>query len=564
MMTKTGSFSKVRKLIRVLKKCSGKAVVGDDEALISPAAAKILASCILAAVFAALAVGAWYIQPFLDWLIGLKSLSQSLMLLLLIVSFVLSVKDLVTVLYAADDLEQLLPMPFSAGQIVMAKVAAAASFPVILSLIVLNGVCLGYGIRAKAGAAFFIGTVLSSVLVPITGICAATLLVVIVFRVFGFIRNRDITVALGGIFSFLFMFGYILFSNRLHQDDSERAAAAALGFLSAVSAVFPNISLMSRFMFEGSIPGLLGAIAIPALLFVLALLAVKAFYFDTALAMSSSGSGNRAVTREALGGRKKSSALRALTGYEAKSTRRNPAYLIYGFAMSLLWPLLVMVPLFLGENNFFSGTPLPMRTVQTLFGAVTLALTASCFACGFSVLPGTVFTREGGSFAAIRALPVDPKDYCRSKRRFSLLVCSLGSTLYVLIAGIAGAAIGAITLRNLWLVPAGAAVSFSLNVILVDLLMLKDSRRPRLTWDSEAEFARKLSWVNILAVVAGVMVLVLFMLTGALSPLFAEAVFARIAAIACAVAGAAVLVLAPVIDHFAVAKAAKNLMNVEV
>ena len=40
----TGGFSKVRKLISVLEKCNGNSKIGGSEALISPRAAKILAT----------------------------------------------------------------------------------------------------------------------------------------------------------------------------------------------------------------------------------------------------------------------------------------------------------------------------------------------------------------------------------------------------------------------------------------------------------------------------------------------------------------------------------------
>ena len=191
MEKKNGSFSKVRKLVTVLKKCNGKAVVGDSGALISPAAARILMYCGLLAVGIALFLGAYVLEPFVGEFISPKSLAQSVMVALFITTVILAIKDTVTVLYTSDDLALLLPMPFTAGQIVAAKVAVICIFPMGLCFLLLNSICLGYGIRAGAGALFVIGTVLSSILIPVTAIAAAVLLIVIIFRVFGFIRNRD-------------------------------------------------------------------------------------------------------------------------------------------------------------------------------------------------------------------------------------------------------------------------------------------------------------------------------------------------------------------------------------
>ena len=557
----TGSFAKVRKLIKILRKCNGKTVIGDSAALIPPKAAKILTYCGLLLLTGAIFAGVYLIQPYTAGFVAVKSLAQMLMLILLIISFVLAVKDIVTVLYAADDLELLLPLPFSAAQIVMAKIIVVSVFPVALSLVILNSVCLGYGIRAGEGALFIIGTVLSSVLIPVTGISLAVWLVVIIFRVFGVLRNRDVTIALGGIFTFGLSILYIYFSNRFSRGSGD--AAASLNALSSVAAAFPNISFMNRFMFEGSIPGLMISLAVSLAVIVLALLAVKAFYFKTALSMQNTGTKKKAVSKDQLGRGKKNSALGALTAYEAKSARRNPAYLIYGFAMTFLWPVLFGFSLFLGRNTMPVGIAFPLGTVPTLIASLSFAVTASCFACGFNVLPGTAFTREGSSFSAIRALPLDITEYCRSKRNFSLMLCSLGSVLYVIILGIVCIAAGFISIKSSWAVLLGACCGFLLNLIWIDLLILKNSKKPRFNWDSEAEFSRKLGAVNLVIIIIGVVALMVFMASLPLAPVLNDGSAKRIALIICAAVLLALLVLAPAINHFAVKKASKNLMALE-
>ncbi len=74
-------FSKISRLIAVLKKCNGKAVVGGNEALISPKAARILISCCLFLLVAALSAGMYFIEPVLGRFIDARNLSQTLMLI---------------------------------------------------------------------------------------------------------------------------------------------------------------------------------------------------------------------------------------------------------------------------------------------------------------------------------------------------------------------------------------------------------------------------------------------------------------------------------------------------
>ena len=116
-----GNFAKVGRLVHVLQICNGKGVVGGEEAPISPKAAKIVVRILLVLLVCGGAVGMYMLQPLLSPFLSVEILTELVMLILLLVSFVLAIKDAVTVLYAADDLEALLPMPFSATQIVMAR-----------------------------------------------------------------------------------------------------------------------------------------------------------------------------------------------------------------------------------------------------------------------------------------------------------------------------------------------------------------------------------------------------------------------------------------------------------
>ena len=402
----TGEFSKVRKLISVLEKCNGKSKIGGSEALISPRAAKIFADVGLVFLTAALTAAAYFAEPLISPYISLKDFTNVLMMILFLLSLVLSVKNIVTVLYTADDLPVLLPMPFSAGQIVTAKLTVTLKFPVVLSVILINASFFGFGLRAGMGAAFYIGTVLSSVLIPVTGLAIAALLTVVVtglaiaalltvviFKCCGFIRNRDIMVAIGGILTLVLTVGYLIVSSILNSNDSPDAALSALSAFSGLSEYFPNIAFMNGFMFDGSIIGLFVSLGITAAAIAFALLVIKLFYLSTALSMQNTGSAKKPVEKSMLSGRKKRSALKALTSYEAKNAHRNPAYMIYGFAMTFIWPLFFVLPFAFGKNALFS-TAGSVDTSAALICAIFLGVAASCFACGFNNLPGTAFSLQ--------------------------------------------------------------------------------------------------------------------------------------------------------------------------
>lgn len=567
-MSKTSSgFSKVWKLISVLQKCNGSGVIGSKDALISPMVAKVLAAIGLVLLTGTIGLAAFFTEPLVAQAVSVTDVTKSLMLIMLLLSFILSVKNVVTVLYTSDDISALMPLPFSANQIVAAKLAVTLRFPLGLSLIVINSVCIGFGLRAGMGAAFLIGAVLASVLIPVTGLAVSALLVVVVFRVFGFIRNRDIMVAIGGLFTLAITIAYIIISNTLNKNGSS-GATAALSAFATVSDGFPNIAFMSRFMAEGNVLWLLLSIAVTLAVTALAALAVKLFYLSTALAMQSTGTGKRAVSKGELSGRKNAGAGKTLFSYESKNTRRNPAYLVYGFAMTFIWPLLFILPFVLGNSSFDEGLSLPLEPGSSLLCALTLGLTAPCFACGFNNLAVTAFTREGSSFYALKTMPMDFKAYYNSKRNFSMLICSLGSVLYILVLGIVCLVMGFITPQSGWTILVGAVIAFLGNSIIINCMLLKNAKKPQLDWDSETEFSRKLTWVNVVVIVIGVAMVIAFMLS-ILSPFIIknmgidDGLLLTVIAVVSFVVAAVLFVTAFAVNRFAVKKAEQYLLRHE-
>ncbi|MBQ6153882.1 MAG: hypothetical protein IJJ15_09060 [Ruminococcus sp.] len=565
----TGEFFKVRKLISVLEKCNGKSKIGGSEALISPRAAKILAAVGLVFLIAALAAAAYFTEPLISPYISLQDFTKVLMMILLMLSLVLSVKNIVTVLYTADDLPVLLPMPFSANQIVIAKLSVTLQFPVVLSVILINASFFGFGLRAGMGAAFYIGTVLSSFLIPVTGLAVAALLTVVIFKCCGFIRNRDIMVAIGGILTIVLTVGYLIVSSILSSKDSPDAALSAFSVAAGLSDNFPNIAFMSGFMFDGSITGLFISLGITAAAIALALLVIKLFYLSTALSMQNTGFARKPVEESMLSARKKRSALKALTSYEAKNARRNPSYMIYGFAMTFIWPLFFILPFAFGKNAIFSSATGSVDTSAALICALLLGVAASCFACGFNILPGTAFSREGDSFYILRAMPLDFKDYYKSKLLFSMLICSLGSVSYILILGIVCILTGIVPFTGSWVFLYSVFVCVLCNLIFVNSMLVNNAGNPVFTRDSETEISRKLGGINAVALIIGfvmyiaLFVLIIIAMIPELSSVFLNSTTGTVAAVTAAVFALAVLVIAAAVNKTSVKKAEKSLMIIE-
>jgi len=133
----------------------------------------------------------------------------------------------------------------------------------------------------------------------------------------------------------------------------------------------------------------------------------------------------------------------------------------------------------------------------------------------------------------------------------------------VVIAGIASVAAGFIPAKYSWMIPAGACISFLLNLIFINLMILKNSKKPQFNWDSETELSRKLGAVNLIIIVAGMLMLVGFMAALAMGKALDNPSASRIVLIIFGMAGVILLLLALVINRYAVKKAARNLMILE-
>ena len=69
---------------------------------------------------------------------------------------------------------------------------------------------------------------------------------------------------LGGIFTLLISIGYLIININLRGGQQAQVTATALTALASVSESVPNLAALSRFIFEGSLPALLLALAISA------------------------------------------------------------------------------------------------------------------------------------------------------------------------------------------------------------------------------------------------------------------------------------------------------------
>ena len=165
--------------------------------------------------------------------------------------------------------------------------------------------------------------------------------------------------------------------------------------------------------------------------------------------------------------------------------------------------------------------------------------------------------------------PEDFKDYYKSKLRFSMLICSLGSVPYILILGIVCIATGIVTFTGSWVFLYSAFVCVLCNLIFVNCMLVSNAKSPVFNQDSETELSRKLGGINAVALVIGfVMYIALFVfiiiaMIPELSAIFLNSTTVTIALVSAAVFALTILAVAVAVNITSVKKAEKSLMIIE-
>jgi ABC-2 type transport system permease protein len=84
-----------------------------------------------------------------------------------IVTFVFGVSIIISVFYYSNDLEYILPLPFTSTQIVAAKFTVTLLYEYLTTFILLVPILVGYGWASEAGISYWILAVIAFLLIPV-------------------------------------------------------------------------------------------------------------------------------------------------------------------------------------------------------------------------------------------------------------------------------------------------------------------------------------------------------------------------------------------------------------
>ena len=411
-------------------------------------------------------------------------------------SLFLSFMQAVNQLYMSSDLDVVVTMPFSAAQIVAAKLVSVTVAPMCICLGLVVPASIGFfsaasGLPVLFVPALFVGAVIAA---EYSSALASTL-AIILMRCFKFLRSKNVVTIITSLLMFAFTIGVAVLSQSTNHVSASAAAGAfttIVAYAKSVSVVFPFIPMIAAAC-QGDVVQLILAIVVAVVAFAVVMLCARFFYFSAALAMTDAHGSRSQLASGALkkhtGSRKLS---KELLRRELLGIIRTPALLTNGILLSIASPLFLVVPVVatvINSGNFSAITPEMLQSLSAMIppslmlaaGSI-IALVLAAFAVGMSSLSRNIISREGKDFSALRAMPLDMRQLVSVKRNAALCINGISGFLLPSLAFIVLGFLGVIAL---WASVLLVVVNFAWLVTLVNFCAEFDVKKPNLNWESE-------------------------------------------------------------------------------
>ena len=442
---------------------------------------------------------------------------------------VFGIAPMLSYLYFSKDTEFMLSLPVKPSTVFFAKITVVYIFEVLGASVFLLPCVITMGITLSLGALFFIGSILSIIVLPVIPMIIVSVLSLPLMRLVGFLKNKSIVAfVLYGVLMVAVMGLYLGVMYSFDFDMSQEGANHMVVLLKLESTikVFSKILLpihaISRVLTlnpqtifgKMSLPlsivvNLAIFLVIVAVLLAVALL-LSSFAYKRSARSLLEGSKNKNKGKIEFATSK--SVVKALMKKEWLELVRTPA-----FAFQCLM-CIVMSPLLVGFMSYFDTSDLAgeyadyrtqfiMRLVS--FGLIILV------GIGTNIGASTAITREGKKFYYMKTIPVPYETQIKAKLYLFLIVSSLTVVLSQIVMAFLSFDIIFLTVGTAFLLVFN--YGFNCYSIYIDL------NRPKLNWVTENE-AVKQNKTAVLPMLTNLVVYILVTLIGTMCVLMIKSI----------------------------------------
>ncbi|MHB1454940.1 MAG: putative ABC transporter permease subunit [Saccharofermentanales bacterium] len=409
-----------------------------------------------------------------------------------------------SVFYFSNDVVKLLPLPFKPGEIITAKFINTLFYEYLVIIVMLLPAMAAYGILSSAPLLYYVYAVLVLLLLPVIPLVLASIIIMAIMRFAPAARNKDRFTMIGGLFALVLGLG-MNFGIQSVMSRSSGADLAALlsksadAVASVSSRLFPgtyfaNYALSKPDGLDSFLMILIFA-GLTALFFAVLYFIANLLYFKGVIGISDSVSRGKKMTDAEIA--ETSSRGSAVGTYVLKELRilfRTPIFFMNNVLMNFLMPVIIVIPLFLGEsgNEEFS-----IKMIQNLMTSMTstgdlkyaayilLGLFGFImFTAGTNGITESAISRDGNCAYLMKIIPMSYKSQILAKILTGIALSFCGALIIYIIFIIILAPPAWFALACLAIIP-GAVLLPNISGMIFDLYM------PKIKWDNEQKAVKQ-------------------------------------------------------------------------
>jgi len=429
---------------------------------------------------------------------SLKMINMQSLILVLnysLVAFVIfffGVFYVMNIFYFSKDIDYLLPLPVKPETIIASKFVVTLLYEYFIEGIVLVPCTIIYGISSSVNPLFYVYSIILIIFLPVLPLCIALLLSILVMPLINLSKNKDLFKIVGGMLALVFAFGFNIVAN-MGARNASHMSNSLKNLSNSVGSIFPGgkiaaDALINCSNFYGFLQ-LVIFVLINVLSFVIILVLSNALYFKGVVGLSESGSKRKAMNEAELSKAvSRKSVVMSYTIKELKLLFRTPAYFINCVIIVLIWPLIIIMPMFFSshQNNGPSKDQLISLFASSSNYPIVIAAAAAfgVFVGCMNVVTCTSISREGDNFFVMKYIPVPYKQQITAKILSGVAIALVGQILLVITAAVIMKM--PIYLSIFCIIIGLAGMFFSATIgILIDIMM------PKLEWDNEQKAVKQ-------------------------------------------------------------------------
>jgi len=401
------------------------------------------------------------------------------------------------VLYFANDIEILLPLPFKQSHILGAKFTVALFYEYFTEAILLLPLIIVYGAKSNGTFLYYFYGIILFFILPIVPLSIASFIIMLIMSFTNVGRYKDKLKILGGIVAMFLAVGINSWMQKISMSTSnpdqmlKLLTAGNNSLISISNKIFPGSSIAAKALvlnnsFDGFV-NMLIFLGITASIVLVFLALGEKLYFKGVVGISEISSKRKELTdKELVKSVSQNSSIKALLIKELRILFRTPIYFMNCILMNFLWPVFLLIPIFTQPEmmNNIGVASILARDSNFMGLIVGLSLAVSLSISSSNGITSTAISREGKNLYISKYIPVSYTTQLTAK----LLSGIIMSTVAIVVMLLVGIILikPPIYLPIIILFLSMPAITFiSIVGILIDLNF------PKLNWDNEVKAVKQ-------------------------------------------------------------------------